>query len=140
VTTSQGRGEASGEQRGVDQRDSATTKPAPAMRQEPARAAAEEDTGATSKPEPPRSSSGDARDHAGRGEATVTPNTSTAVKATRPRPSSDRRAQLYEQCESAARRGDCVAVKRILGRITKTDRGYRARLAKDSAIAKCLAE
>lgn len=49
-------------------------------------------------------------------------------------------AQLYEQCEAAARRGDCVAVRVMVGRITKADRSYRARIAKDSAVAKCLAE
>jgi hypothetical protein len=47
---------------------------------------------------------------------------------------------LYRQCESAARQGDCVGVKRIVERITTTDRSYRARLAKDSPIAKCLAD
>ena len=47
---------------------------------------------------------------------------------------------LYRQCESAARQGDCVGVKRIVGKITTTDRSYRARLAKDSPIAKCLAD
>jgi hypothetical protein len=49
-------------------------------------------------------------------------------------------AQLYQQCESAARRGDCVAVRLMVGRIAKTDRSYRARVAKDSPVAKCLAE
>jgi hypothetical protein len=47
---------------------------------------------------------------------------------------------LYQQCELAAQRGDCVAVKRIVGRITATDRGYRARIAKGSPVAKCLAD
>jgi hypothetical protein len=49
-------------------------------------------------------------------------------------------AQLYQQCESAARRGDCTAVRRMVGQITKTDRDYRARVAKGSPVAKCLAE
>jgi hypothetical protein len=49
-------------------------------------------------------------------------------------------AQLYQQCESAARRGDCVAVRLMVGRIAKTDGGYLARVAKDSPVAKCLAE
>lgn len=48
--------------------------------------------------------------------------------------------QLYKQCESAAQRGDCAAVRSLVGRITKSDRGYRARVAKDSPVAKCLAE
>lgn len=55
-------------------------------------------------------------------------------------PSATLLAQLYKQCEGAARRGDCVAVRELVGRITKTDRGYRARVAKDSPVAKCLAE
>ncbi len=48
--------------------------------------------------------------------------------------------QLYAQCESAARRGDCGAVRRLIARITTRDRGYRARVAKDSAIGKCLSD
>lgn len=46
--------------------------------------------------------------------------------------------KMYEQCESAARRGDCVTVRKIVGRIAKTDGGYRARLEKQAAVAKCL--
>jgi hypothetical protein len=48
--------------------------------------------------------------------------------------------QLYKDCATAARRGDCVAVRKMVGKITKTDRGYRARAAKDAAVAKCLTE
>jgi hypothetical protein len=48
--------------------------------------------------------------------------------------------QLYKQCEAAARRGDCAAVRVMVGRITKADRSYRARVAKGSPVAKCLAE
>jgi hypothetical protein len=48
--------------------------------------------------------------------------------------------QLYKQCESAAQRGDCATVRSLVGRITKSDRSYRARVAKDSPVAKCLAE
>ncbi len=48
--------------------------------------------------------------------------------------------QLYEQCEAAARRGDCEAVRRLVEQISQTDRGYRARIANESAMAKCLAE
>jgi hypothetical protein len=47
---------------------------------------------------------------------------------------------LGEQCESAARRGDCAAVRRIMGRITQIDRDFHARMAKDAAVAKCLAD
>jgi len=46
--------------------------------------------------------------------------------------------QLYRQCESAARRGDCVAVRKMVDRIAKTDRGYRARVEKQASVAKCL--
>jgi hypothetical protein len=48
--------------------------------------------------------------------------------------------QLYKQCEAAARRGDCAVVRRLVDRIAKSDRGYRARVAKDSPVGKCLAE
>jgi hypothetical protein len=48
--------------------------------------------------------------------------------------------ELYAQCESAARRGDCAAVRRIVERITRSARGYRERIAKEPAVAKCLAE
>jgi hypothetical protein len=47
---------------------------------------------------------------------------------------------LYRQCESAAQRGDCAVVKRLVEKITPADRGYRGRLAKGSAVARCLAE
>ncbi|HSR99463.1 MAG TPA: hypothetical protein VLM79_20565 [Kofleriaceae bacterium] len=47
--------------------------------------------------------------------------------------------RLYAQCSSAARRGDCAAVRTMVGKIAKTDRGYRARVAKDAAVARCLA-
>ena len=46
--------------------------------------------------------------------------------------------QLYAQCSSAAKRGDCAAVRTMIGKIAKTDRGYRARIAKDTAVARCL--
>lgn len=49
-------------------------------------------------------------------------------------------SQLYNQCESAAKRGDCAAVRRMVERIARSDRGYRARVAKDSPVGKCLAE
>ena len=64
------------------------------------------------------------------------------AKAAHPRgqPPQSTLAQLYKQCESAASRGDCAAVRRIVDQITRTDRGYRDRFAKDSPVAKCLAE
>lgn len=49
-------------------------------------------------------------------------------------------AQLYQQCEAAARRGDCAAVRLMVDRIAKLDRDYRARVAKGSPVAKCLAK
>jgi hypothetical protein len=94
---------------------------------------------ATSHDESPSSSARDAKKRDGRTDATTTVNTAPA-HATRPGSQGGSLAKLYKQCESAARRGDCVAVKRIAGQITTTDRGYRARLDKDSPIAKCLAD
>jgi hypothetical protein len=49
-------------------------------------------------------------------------------------------AKLQQQCEAAARRGDCPAVRQLVDQITRSDRGYRRRMAKDSPVAKCLAE
>jgi hypothetical protein len=48
--------------------------------------------------------------------------------------------QLRQQCESAARRGDCESVRRIMGRITAIDHDAPAQLAKKAAVARCLAE
>lgn len=57
--------------------------------------------------------------------------------------SSERRGagldQLYRQCSSAARRGDCAAVRRLVAQIKQQDRAYRGQLAKDAAVGKCLA-
>jgi hypothetical protein len=47
---------------------------------------------------------------------------------------------LHRRCETAARRGDCATVRRLVGRILRTDPGYRARLAPSSPIGACLAE
>jgi hypothetical protein len=47
---------------------------------------------------------------------------------------------LSRQCEAAALRGDCAEVRRLVDRISRTDRDYRARVAKDSPVARCLAE
>jgi len=47
--------------------------------------------------------------------------------------------QLVAQCSSAARRGDCAAVRTMFRKIAETDRSYRARVAKDAAVARCLA-
>ncbi len=57
-----------------------------------------------------------------------------------PPPRSDTGGDLYQQCEAAAQRGDCATVRRLVSRITRTDRGYRARVTKDSSVGKCLAE
>ena len=55
-----------------------------------------------------------------------------------PRP--DASGDLSRQCDAAALRGDCATVRRLVDRLSRTDRGYRARLAKDSPVGKCLAE
>ena len=75
------------------------------------------------RPEPRAPASSDAEAHDGR-------------TARAPAPPGD----LYRQCETAARQGDCAAVRRLVSQITRTDRGYRARIARDSAVGKCLAE
>jgi hypothetical protein len=49
-------------------------------------------------------------------------------------------AELYRQCASAARRGDCATVRQVVRRLSRAERGDRARLARDPAVAKCLAE
>jgi len=47
--------------------------------------------------------------------------------------------QLVKQCEAAAARGDCRAVKNLAAQIAKSDPGaYKARIAKSSALARCL--
>jgi hypothetical protein len=56
-----------------------------------------------------------------------------------PAPSA-RLAQLYRDCKAAASRGDCAAVRRLVDLISERDRGYRARIGKDSAVGRCLAE
>jgi hypothetical protein len=141
----QGRGEPAGPRRGGDAPDP-DAKPTPrgTPPSEPARPHAratgdDAEALATSHDESPSSSANDAKKRDGRTDATTTVNTAPA-NATRPGSQGGSLAKLYKQCESAARRGDCVAVKRIAGQITTTDRGYRARLDKDSPIAKCLAD
>jgi len=48
-------------------------------------------------------------------------------------------AQLVQQCETAATRGDCAAVRVIAERIRKLDGAiYRDRVQKNAAIARCL--
>jgi hypothetical protein len=47
--------------------------------------------------------------------------------------------QLARQAESAATRGDCPAVKAIVGKLKQQDeRFYKARLGKNAAVTKCL--
>jgi hypothetical protein len=47
--------------------------------------------------------------------------------------------QLVQQCESAAVRGDCAAVRIMAGRIKKTDPGaYRDRVERNTKITRCL--
>jgi hypothetical protein len=48
--------------------------------------------------------------------------------------------QLRRQCDTAARRGDCAAVRAMVERIERSDRSFRARVVKDSPVAKCLAK
>lgn len=64
-----------------------------------------------------------------------------APPAVRARPDAHKQAlldQLYKQCVTAARRGDCEAVRKMVGRIAKTDRDYRARVANEKAVVACL--
>ena len=47
--------------------------------------------------------------------------------------------QLVKQCETAAARGDCAAVKVMAARIRSEDAGvYKARVVKNASIARCL--
>jgi hypothetical protein len=47
--------------------------------------------------------------------------------------------QLLHECQSAANRGDCPAVRTIAGKIQTSNASfYRERVVKDAAIAKCL--
>jgi len=47
--------------------------------------------------------------------------------------------QLVKQCETAAARGDCAAVKALAARIRTEDASaYRARVVKNASIARCL--
>jgi hypothetical protein len=96
--------------------------------------------GAAMRDDAPRFKEGEAKKHDARADVRTTAKAVSPASSTRPGSQGDALAQLYLQCESAARRGDCTAVKRIVGRITAADRGYRARLAKDSPIAQCLAD
>jgi hypothetical protein len=52
---------------------------------------------------------------------------------------SDAGGDLYRQSETAARRGDCATVRRLVDQILQIDPGYRARVASDSPVARCLA-
>jgi hypothetical protein len=68
------------------------------------------------------------------------PGTAPGNKKLDGKPTDDKLTDLYKQCESAAQRGDCAEAKRVLERINRSDRGYRARAAKVPAMAKCLAQ
>jgi len=76
----------------------------------------------------------------GRSPAVSTSGAGSAAAPRRPASSATELSRLHRQCESAARRGDCAAVRKMVDRITQTDRSYRGRVAKDSPVAKCLAE
>lgn len=47
--------------------------------------------------------------------------------------------QMVKQCESAAARGDCAAVKLLAAKIRSQDAAtYKARVVKNASIARCL--
>jgi hypothetical protein len=115
-----------------------TQRGAPAP--EPARALDDNAEGSATLDEAARSEADEAKQRDARTDARTTERAAPPANTTRPGSRGGSLAQLYLQCESAARRGDCSAVKRIVERITTSDRGYRARLAKDSPITKCLAD
>ncbi len=133
----QRRGDAPGMQRGAfasgpDVKRTQRGAPAP----EPARALDDQAEGAATLDEAARSEADEAKPR----DVRTTERAAPPANITRPGSRGGSLAQLYLQCESAARRGDCSAVKRIVERITTSDRRYRARLAKDSPIAKCLTD
>lgn len=69
-----------------------------------------------------------------RARATAT-SPDTAGKS--PRVSAEVEA-LHARSEAAARRGDCAQVRRLVQRILELDGGYRRRMGKESAVARCL--
>jgi hypothetical protein len=73
-------------------------------------------------------------------EAEAVPGTRAGIQRAPARPKQAQLEELYRQCESAARRGDCETVRQMVGRIARTDRDYRARLVKQAAVARCLAD
>lgn len=109
-----------------------------------------ENRGKPGNDQPIQAASGAGRNGAGRNgaeDADTAANTEAAPPpvqpagaAAEPAPSAGQLGRLYRQCEAAAKRGDCAEVRRVVGQIMQTDRGYRARVARGSAVAKCLAE
>jgi hypothetical protein len=76
---------------------------------------------------------------ADRGEAEA-PIRTTNVTKTPARPPAPPVTQLFQQCRSAATRGDCAVVRMLASRIAKQDAGfYRERVVKDGEITKCIA-
>jgi hypothetical protein len=73
-------------------------------------------------------------------EVEVVPGRRAGIQRAPARPKRAQLEEMYRQCESAARRGDCATVRRMVGRIAKADRDYRARIVKEAAVAKCLAD
>lgn len=74
----------------------------------------------------------------GRAAMNVTESISVQKKATMAGPAL---GQLVKQCESAAARNDCAAVKLLARRIQETDAAaFKQQLANNAAIARCLAE
>jgi hypothetical protein len=94
-------------------------------------ASAERDAGRRTAPAPPPSSA-----HAAPRRDVASPDLDLVSRLGSA--SDARRSPLVEQCEAAARRGDCPAVRRLVEQISRTDPGYRARVVQDAAFARCL--
>jgi len=116
--------------------DGRPSHPVPASTREPAGPSDDLDgaAGVANEPPPPPIFEAEATKKADRSEATGAGHDKQQAAPAVPL------EQLYKQCASAARRGDCAAVRLMVGRIKKSDRSYRTRVAKDAAVAKCLAE
>ena len=118
-------------------RSPAIETPAPAIETSPPAVAArpDRDDAARHEESPRERKAAPAMDAAAPAGA---PSPSAVLPARQSGPSSTELSRLHQQCETAARRGDCPVVRQLVERITRADRGYRGRIAKDSAVAKCL--
>jgi hypothetical protein len=124
----------------------APSREAPAPAPAPSGASSSDDLAGTARAShnapPPPADTEDGAKQAGKKAGNAAKDdeaTSTARDKSGPSPGASI-DQLYKQCEAAARRGDCAAVRRLVMRITARDRGYRARLAQESPVGKCLAD